>query len=336
MDKLDRDILDELQSHGFQKSAILSSKFGTSDRTIRRRMAIMKKNGIIKIIAVPKPMTSGWRAWAKIGIKVEAGTLIRVAQELIENDSIYFVALSLGKFDIMIAVSLDTIDRLAHFVNSELTSVAGILYTETMVLVSPRKYYDFSWPENAIEPDIGQGYRNKAITNYNSHELDDIDRKIISVLTEDALTPIRVLKTRLGIAESTIRKRVERMLQEEVLKIEVVPNPESMEYEVWATIGLTVNSMSTDKVINNIIQNPAVYLASASLGRFNIVISARFHNIDLLNEFINTEIANTHGIGLTEVFLHTRPIKYHNIKWQMAPHYFNKTKSTNFQPAKLS
>ena len=123
------------------------------------------------------------------------------------------------------------------------------------------------------------------------------------------------LKSRLGIGESIIRKRLKDMLNREVFKIAVVPNPEILEYEVWATMGITIHHQFAHKVIDGIIKYPAVYLASLSLGRFNLVIAARFQNIDLLNQFIKTELPAIEGISSVEAFLHNKPLKYHNINW---------------------
>jgi len=318
MDALDQKLLNELESHGFQRSTVLASRLGVGERTIRRRVSVMRSKGIIKIIAVPNPVLFGYRAWAKIGIKVEPGSLFDVAHELIDHPSIYFVAGTLGIFDIMIAVHFDTMDRLTYFVNSELTQVKGILSTETLLLSCPRKYYNFSWSEPVFKKKKRNNrweYYHEVTTNYNAYEIDNIDRKIINVLMEDALIPGRLLKSRLSIGEGTIRKRTNKMLEEEVFKIAVVPHPESLEYEVWATMGLTIHHQFAHRVINTIIKNPAVYLASVSIGRFNIVISARFHNIDLLSEFVNMELAKIKGVSSIETFLHTKPLKYHHIKW---------------------
>ncbi len=315
MDVLNRKLLNELQSQGFQRSTILASRLNIGERTIRRRIRAMRSTGIIKIIALPNPVLSGYKAWAKIGIKVEPGSLFHVANELVEHPSIYFVAYSLGVFDITIAVQLETMHKLTYFVNAELTRVKGILSTETMILMYPRKYYNFSWPEPAFRTNDRSEHYREVTTGHNAYVIDDTDRRIIDMLVEDAFTPVKVLKSRLGIGEVTIRKRIKKMLKEEVFKIEVVPNPKSLEYEVWATMGLVISHQFAQKVINAIIKNPAVYLAAVSIGRFNIIISARFHNIDSLNEFVNVKLAEIKGVSAIETFLHTKPLKYHNTKW---------------------
>jgi len=314
MDGLDQKLLSELQIHGFQKSDTLAPSFGVGSRTIRRRLSAMKNKGLIKIIAVPNPVLLGYRGWAKIGIKVAPEATGNVTHELIEHPSVYFVASSVGKFDFIIAVHFESIERLTYFVNSELSKVAGVISTETMMLICPRKYYNFSWRAPAVNTSNGREDYQRTASSH-SYKLDEIDFKIIDALRQDGLARPAELKSRLGISESTVRKRVKEMQKHGVFKIEVAPNPRTLEYEVWATIGIVMTNRSAHEVIDAIVNNPAVYLASVSVGRFNIIIAARFHNIDLLSQFVNVELTRIPGVVAVETFLHTKPLKYHNVKW---------------------
>jgi len=108
---------------------------------------------------------------------------------------------------------------------------------------------------------------------------------------------------------------MEDMLDNEVYKVEVVPNPEILKYAAWATMGITINQQDAHKVLDSIIKYPAVYLASVSLGRFNLIIAARFHNTNLLNQFVTGDLSLIPGISSTETFLHNKPLKYHNVNW---------------------
>jgi len=314
VDVLDQKLLGELQVRGFQKSEKLAASFDIGGRTIRRRIGAMKSKGIIKVIAVPNPVLLGYKAWAKIGVKVLSTASAQIARQLVEHPSIYFVASSFGKFDFIIAVYFDTLDKLTRFVDTELNRIPGIQSTETMILISPRKYYNFSWPEPKEEREIRCEHCNSLLP---THEVDAIDRQIVSILTQDGVTPpaIPLLKSRLNMAEGTLRKHIKDMLEHEVFKIEVAPNPAILEYEVWATIGVVVTGHSAHEVIDTIIKNQDVYLAATSIGRFNIVISARYHNIELFTRFVNEELTKIPGINYVESFLHTRPLKYHNVNW---------------------
>jgi DNA-binding Lrp family transcriptional regulator len=271
------------------------------------------------VIVAPNFISLGYTAWARIGIKVAPGSLSRVARSLVENPLIYFVAYTLGRFDIIISAYFDTIDKLTHFVNSELTKVRGIRSIETMLLVSPRKYNQFSWPapifenrKNVLEP-----YRKAAVSD-SHYELDEVDRRILNILMEDGPLRPKALKSRLEISESTIRKHLKDMSQNGVFKLEVVPITDLLEYESQATMGITISRESPHKIIDSIIENPSVYLASVSLGRFNLIIATRFRTTDLLNHFVTTTLPSIPGISSTETYFHVKRLKYCNLTWPIS------------------
>ena len=316
IDELDRRLLNELDKGWSQRAATLAHRLNVGERTIRRRISNMLRDDIIKVVALPNFPLLGYRAWAKIGIKVEGGQLSSVIRWLVEHPRIYSVACALGRFEILIAVDYKAIDGLMYFLNSELTEVKGIRSTEAMMLAYPIKYYNFSWPAPKFKKDKDRGeYYVDASSATSVCELDEVDSKILNILQEDGLARPQDLKSKLGIGESTIRKRVSNMLNNGAFKTIVVPNPEVLEYEVWVTMGITVNDQFSRQTMKTLTEHPAVYLASYSIGRFNLIIAARFHSIDLLDRFVNMELPAIAGVGSVETFLHVRPLKYHNINW---------------------
>lgn len=319
MDELDQKLLNVLQRKGFQNSRTLASLLGVGERTVYRRISTMRSKGIIKIIAIPDFVLLGYRAWAKVGIKVEPQSLSYVADQLVNNPSIYFVACAYGTFDIIIAVHFYDIDSLAHFINSELTKIKGIISTETVVLTSPRKYYNFSWPKPLFKKTKnGWQHHHEAGTGHNYYKIDEVDRRILSILMEDGLTRPADMKSRLGIGESTIRKRMKKISSNGLFRIVVVPNPEVLEQEVWGTMGITINNRPAHEVLDDMVKYPEVYLASVSIGRFNLVIAARFHDINFLNHFVTIDLPAIDGVSYVETFLHNKPLKYHNIHWPIS------------------
>jgi DNA-binding Lrp family transcriptional regulator len=314
MDTLDQEIIMNFEANGLLKSTDLANSYRVSERTIRRRINKIIDKKLVKLVVVPNFISLGCRAWARIGIKVAPGAIGRVGSLLVANHSIYFVAYTLGRFDILISVYFDTIDKLTHFVNSELTKIKGILYTETMLLASPRKYNLFSWPAPDIKNDkktLKTYYKTKA--QHTNFQLTELDQRILDVLIKDGPTDTKNLSSKIDIGEGTIRKRLKNMWHNEVYRIEVIPSSYALEYEIQATIGITIDSPFPHKIIDSILQYPAVYLASASLGRFNIVIAVRYRKTDLLNQFVTEGLTSIPGIGSTETFLHVRSLKARNI-----------------------
>jgi Lrp/AsnC family transcriptional regulator for asnA, asnC and gidA len=315
MDGLDRRLLNELARNGYQKTNVLAGVLSVGERTIRRRISMMAENRLIKIIAVPNPILFGYAAWAKIGIRIKAGAVHDVARKLVHHPSIYFVAITMGSFDILIATHFYTIEELKDFVNLELTQIKGVESTETMMLLGPRKYYNFYWPGPGVKNDQKLKSVSHVVPQKVPYQVDETDRKILEILMRDGLARPSEMKRQIGLMEAAIRKRVKNMARNEVFKIQVVPNIEVLEYEAWATMGININYQFNHSSLDSLVKTQAIYLISTSLGRFNLIVAARFHNMDALTHFVKTDLQKIPGVTCVEVFLHNQPLKYHNINW---------------------
>jgi len=316
LDELDRELLHELERTGNLKAATLVRGLNVGERTIRRRINNMLRDDIIKIVALPNLLLLGHRAWAFIGIQVASEYLDSVTRWLVEHPRIYFVAYVLGRFDIIIAVDYKTPDGLIYFLTSELVGVRGIRGTEAMMLVNPTKYYNFCWPISNLKNGKAMGeYCVDTSSATDVYELDEVDSAILSALREDGIVRPTSLKSKLGIGEGAIRQRIRNMLNHKIFQTVAVSNPEVIEYELWATVGITVNDRFSHKSVMTLAEHPAVYLASYSLGRFNFIVEARFHSVTLLEQFVHTELRTIKGVDSVETYLHVKHLKYNNINW---------------------
>jgi DNA-binding Lrp family transcriptional regulator len=314
MDELDQQITYILENQGLQTSKALAGIIGgASERTIRRHLNEMIKQHTIKIVTIPNPVLCGFTAWSKIGIKVDPIYLDHVANMLVEHSSVYFAAYSLGRFDIIIAVHFDTIDKLSHFVNSELLGMQGIVNLETWLLTCPRKYHRFSWNTPSFFGADEHYLSHEPKVDQSDFHIDDVDRDILALLIENGFMLPAEIKSKLGLGENTIRKRIQYMLNNNIFKKEVVLNPQILKNETWATFGITTNGRSAYGVIEDLINFNQVYLVSGSLGKFNVLIAGHFGNMEQLNDFVTKELPGINGISSTETFVHNKPLKYHNI-----------------------
>jgi len=316
MDQLDGNLILQLENKGTLNYSILANDLGVSERTIRRRIRNLINFNHIRPIVIPNLVKLGFRAWARIGIRVSPRTFPEVARTLISNPSIYFVAATLGRFDFIIAVYFSSIDQLSHFVNSELTGIKGINMVETFLLVHPRKYNQFYWPE----PNIGinsnySKYGNADSIYYDQYQLDSVERSILDILLLEGLIKPKQISQKIGLGENTIRKRLKTMQEKELFKIEVIPITREFEYGTRATIGIDISDPYPYKIINSIMEHPAVAFASVALGRHNIILVTRFRNTNLLDQFVTEFLASLPGINAIETFLHVRRLKYYNVIW---------------------
>lgn len=145
--------------------------------------------------------------------------------------------------------------------------------------------------------------------------VDDLDMRIAEALQQDARQSSDELGKKLGISPSTIRRRVSNLIQENVIRIIALTNPVSTGHNVWAMMGLNVKMGTTNRVADALLQFPFCYTISVCLGRFDIIVFARFRSTEDLTEFVTTELAKIDGITSCETSLLTKPRKYFDFVW---------------------
>ena len=71
--------------------------------------------------------------------------------------------------------------------------------------------------------------------------LDETDLRIIEVLQEDGRRSNSGIGRDLGLPESTIRRRIERLLRDDVIKIEAIASSERVRLPVHVIIGVSLD-----------------------------------------------------------------------------------------------
>lgn len=311
MKSLDERIISAFALRGHQSSKALAIETGVAERTVRRHVNDMMDKGVLSLVVIPDPVVCGMKAWTKIGIKAEPSLMQDVARILVKHPSIYFVAQCLGRFDFIVAAHFDSLSRLEHCVNSELAGTHGVTASETWMLASPRRYYGFRWPAPVDAP--AEDSPDAPTEDSPAHRLTPVDHSILALLWEDGRASIAEVSSRLGKPQDTVRRRMHEMFNAGICKREVVMSASTLGNQIWASIGLSTRGRNVHEMIDKILLYPAVYLASSSLGRFNIVLGVRFRSMDLLNRFVMVDLPSIDGISSTETFVHNKPLKYHNV-----------------------
>lgn len=128
--------------------------------------------------------------------------------------------------------------------------------------------------------------RLEAILMTHSIEIDDIDRQIIKMLQADGRVPFLTIANELGLAEGTIRRRVARMLEEKILEIVGVINPQKVGMHTVAIVGLNVERRHLDDTIAVLKEMPEVRYVAMATGMYDIIIEIVVPSNDALFEFL--------------------------------------------------
>ena len=78
--------------------------------------------------------------------------------------------------------------------------------------------------------------------------MDKLDRGIIELLQLDGRAPNAKVARELGVSEATVRRRLSRLIQGDVLKIAAVPNLEKLGYGTSAVVKVQTSPGKADAV----------------------------------------------------------------------------------------
>ena len=99
--------------------------------------------GVMQIVAVTDPLSSGFTRQAMIGIKA-SGDLETVADELGDLDEVDYVVITAGSFDMLVEVVCEDDDHLLELLNRRSAPIPGVRATETFVYLKLRKQ-TYTW-----------------------------------------------------------------------------------------------------------------------------------------------------------------------------------------------
>ncbi len=133
--------------------------------------------------------------------------------------------------------------------------------------------------------------------------LDETDRAIIAHLQYNGRMPLTDIAAELGISEGTVRRRVKQLMDDGVLQIVAIVEPQFLGWNAAAMIGVTVQAGQVDAVANQIAQFPEVsYLFMAS-GEFDLFVEVFCRDREHLVSFLNQKLQQIPGIQRTQTFM---------------------------------
>lgn len=144
LDKIDAGIIKALQKDGRASHTEISKKLGVSEATIRKRLAKLLDDKVIKVVAVADPFKIGLNVAAIIKILVDIDKVDSVAKELQDMEQIWYVALNTGNSTFEVEAYLPSIEHLDNLLRNKLWKIPGVKQTETSIVLSYLKR-DYTW-----------------------------------------------------------------------------------------------------------------------------------------------------------------------------------------------
>ena len=127
--------------------------------------------------------------------------------------------------------------------------------------------------------------------------LDVIDEKIIELLRENSRLSFREIAERLGKTESTIRRRVKKLIDAGVIKkFTIVTSASRSGHDVYAFVRVITSVEKLDEVSEEVVKFDEVKQAYFLAGQCGVALMVRVPSVDALNEFIREKLADIPGV----------------------------------------
>lgn len=141
------------------------------------------------------------------------------------------------------------------------------------------------------------------------HKVDEVDNKIIAALRRDGRKSNVELGREIGVSEGTIRKRVARLIQEGIMQVIAVANPQKLGYQIEVLIGIHADINKVKEIADRLGSMEEIRTTSISSGVYDILVVAFFHDNDELLDFLLNKLGNISGIKKTETSYMLRTVK---------------------------
>jgi Lrp/AsnC family transcriptional regulator, regulator for asnA, asnC and gidA len=138
---------------------------------------------------------------------------------------------------------------------------------------------------------------------------DELDYAIIQALHADARIAASEIARTTGANERTIRKRIDRLVKENVIRTTAIIDPMAFGYVTAADIFLEVDPAREDEVIKTLMGMAEVTYIAYGQGTNDVSIEARFKDNDAFREFIRRTLANLAGVTVTRYTLVPRILR---------------------------
>jgi len=131
------------------------------------------------------------------------------------------------------------------------------------------------------------------------YTIDATDRRIISLLQLNGrMSNVDIART-IGVAEATVRKRIERLLSEGIIRVAAIPAVDKLDWEVETIIMLKVDLGQVDRISEQLAAMKEVRSVKYTTGEYDIIIEAVFLSDNDLLQFLTNRLARIQGIRTT-------------------------------------
>jgi len=285
-------LVKELEIDARQSHLELAAKLETSPTTVRRRLQRLLDEGIITIIAMTDPIAFGFQTRAHIGLNVRPGKVDAVVEYLKSYRSVRVIRILTGRYDVFLSVIFRSSQEMLTFANQELGRIPDLVDYETMLILQRAKG---SW--TYLNDSTGM------VTEAIPQSLDESSLKLIAELELHPRESITNLGHKLGMNRKSVSRRLQALLNENIVRVVSITNPSAFGFGVHAAILVKVYPGKITDVVEALVADTRIHLVTIITGNFDLFLAAAFQDAGQMADFLRNDLGNIDGVMTHETML---------------------------------
>jgi DNA-binding Lrp family transcriptional regulator len=305
---LDSQLFQYLQADGRASYSALARKLGVSEVTVRRRVARLIEDGIFTITAVADPRLLGLDQMAWTALSVHPGAASRIAEQLVGFPQVTYVVQTSGRYGVMAELGCSDQPELRQAL-AAIRKIPGVQRTETFTYLA-MLHQQFVWGDDDLSFSgvVGLGQQMP------DEQLDPVDREIIRQLQIDGRLPFRIIADRLGISERLASQRFRWLVDNRLVRVMAVGNPESLGYRTRCWLAMQCSpQLDSTKVAQQVARVHGIDYVVATTGRYDLMAELVSREKEELVRTVEELIGHIDGVEHCEVFYYLRLLYRSNV-----------------------
>jgi DNA-binding Lrp family transcriptional regulator len=311
-DEVDRQLVHALFIAPRAPFRLISDVIGVSDQTIARRYRKLGSAFGLRVTGVLNGGPLGWTDWL-VRLQVTPGHADGIAQALARRPDTRWITLASGGTEITWTLQARTPEQRDDLFLRGLPGsrrVTQITAQSILYVYSPVEWAGYASTLSADQVAAlraSGGYQGNVarepLPAQGSGEplsLRPDDHLLLAELAKDGRGSHAALAAALHWHESTVRRRIDELQQQQVLYFDVDVDEQFLGAGMAALLWLAVEPAHLDETGRAIARHPEVPFAAATTGQTNLLVSARFRSTTHMYQYLTTRLAELSGISSVE------------------------------------
>lgn len=304
LDEIDAKILQTLLKDSRTSYTAIAKNCNLSVTAVKRRHERLKKIGVINDeIMLVNPYSLGFKCIVDLGII----TTVENEQEVIQflNSKPYICGASgnFGRYNVHAFIVLSDTEKLPSII-AEIETNPRVLIIDSLIWAEP---VNMDHPENLIIKPLKEaqtGYKPLEV-NQNTEDLDETDKQITALLSQNARKPFREIAKQLNISPKNVIYRYNRLKGKGVLtKTTISIDLNKIGYLALAHVFIKVSNRSKiQQIVDKILRIPNLIVAIRLIGPYDVRALVAIENFEDLFEVIEN-FRKIRGIEKADTYLY--------------------------------